>query len=58
MDPNANLERLRELVERSLDRDSVGLSTRDVFEAFELFTALDEWLSSGGFLPSEWKSTK
>lgn len=42
MDPNVTLNRLRELAD---DND---------VEWANLFESLDDWLSKGGFLPSEW----
>ena len=60
MDPNANLDELRELVTNLIehgDRDGTHfLADRrdDVMRVLELFTALDEWLVKGGFLPDRW----
>lgn len=42
MDPNETLRQLRHAVE--------GESA----DIFELFSALDGWLSKGGFLPTDW----
>lgn len=44
MDPNETLRRLRAAFE---DGDANG--------ALDLFEALDEWLSEGGFLPTAWE---
>lgn len=44
MDPNAALAELR---------DALGMG--DLDRAREAFAALDGWLSSGGFLPDDWK---
>jgi hypothetical protein len=49
MDPNANLEEQRRIARRILDGDD-----RDAERLAELVEALDEWLASGGFLPSDW----
>ena len=46
MDPNAALAKVRELIG---DGDSADVLLVDAFEA------LDEWLSKGGFLPSDWE---
>lgn len=50
MDPNATLEELREVLqagETAADIDQV--------RALVLFSALDDWLSNGGFPPDEWR---
>lgn len=52
MDPNAALERIR-TIHRALMDDPSG-NLRLVDELLELLAALDEWLSKGGFLPSDW----
>lgn len=51
MDPNATLRELRDLMD-SEDDDF------DVERATELFWALDNWLSRGGFLPRSWDKNK
>lgn len=51
MDPNATLARIRELAAQ-LEIDSSDPYV--VEELAEQFTALDEWLSKGGFKPSAW----
>lgn len=57
MDPNANLEEIRELcsvigeMQSPLDQHIIETSDRLV----ELLEAMDEWLSKGGFLPDAWK---
>ena len=63
MDPNETLKRLRLLL-------STGYHARKLFskettyqqglfdhilECEELFQALDQWLSKGGFLPTSWR---
>lgn len=45
MDPDACYAELKQVL------------PQDTREA-ELFTALDEWLSKGGFLPKEWEKAK
>ena len=47
MDPNETLALIRELCEKP-----VGLDTCE--ELQPLVTALDEWMSRGGFLPDDW----
>lgn len=44
MDPNATLAQIRECIDEA-----------DGPRAIELFEALDGWLSSGGFLPTDWQ---
>lgn len=58
MDANATLCAARALVARLLtDGDRLPLPdgwTDDALEVLELVAALDEHLSRGGYLPSEW----
>jgi hypothetical protein len=49
MDPDKTLQELRELATSS-DRGSEARSER----FSELINALDDWLSTGGFLPEAW----
>lgn len=51
MDPNATLAELRALV---MDG---GAEFEDPQRAAELFNALDEWITRGGFLPAAWTRT-
>ena len=52
MDPNEALRKIREAF-RAYDLDN-DLDAAEV--ALEHFTALDEWLSKDGFLPTDWKA--
>ncbi len=54
MDPNETLRRLRQVGEELSRVEGVPAIT----EAVELFTALDEWLSRGGYPPADWQHTK
>lgn len=55
MDPDANLEELRELVDRLVVNNEEGyMDSGDCERALELVRALDEWLSKGGALPEAW----
>lgn len=56
MDPNATLEELRNLASLAADQHG-GDPDADYLAArmAELFQALDEWLSKGGFAPAAWK---
>lgn len=47
MDPNETLRELRHLIEINGEENFSE-------EIAEKFTALDEWLSKGGFLPADW----
>jgi hypothetical protein len=57
MDPNATLDRIRELV-ASINKND-GLDEDDfqsmASELAEYVEALDEWISKGGFLPTAWQ---
>lgn len=51
MDPNETLRQLREYV-RAWENDELLASSPDGRnEVLELFSALDQWLSKGGFSP-------
>lgn len=50
MDPNAALEELRDLAATYLDDEN-----QDLCDFAISFTALDGWLTRGGFLPNDWK---
>lgn len=54
MDVNETLRKLRQLIvdQELADDDSEAASLG--WEAAELFRGLDEWLSKGGFLPTDW----
>lgn len=53
MDPNAALEELR-LLRSDYDRYGASMGDESVDRMMELGTALDGWLSRGGFLPDDW----
>lgn len=58
MDPNATLEGLRVLMGMVARRDVADFSREDLEDCVEQFaelsSALDDWLSKGGFLPAPW----
>jgi hypothetical protein len=56
MDPNANLEEQRRLVNAINDaRDNeTDVDQDDIWRLAELCEALDGWISNGGFLPHAW----
>lgn len=51
MDPNAALQELREAYNEVQDGT---LTIEDAERFVVLFDGLDNWLSEGGFLPSDW----
>ena len=53
MDPNATLKELLYLLNNPTPDD---YDCEDYTRFLELFEALDEWLSSGGFLPDNWQT--
>jgi len=53
MDPNANLEEQRAIIDRMLDGKG-DYTLGDTLRLAELATALDKWISGGGFLPASW----
>jgi len=60
MDPNKALETARAELERmdTLGESEDSLDIEAAYEAMvavtEAFRSLDEWISYGGFLPTEW----
>jgi len=59
MDPNANLEEQRRIVQRMLYGDEHNPPLEeDAVRLAELVEALDGWLDKGGFLPDAWKTAK
>ncbi len=54
MDPDANLREMRRLVRKMVD-DEYEVDSDDAMRLVELVQALDEWLSTGGFLPQSWR---
>lgn len=61
MDPDEALRLAREAAEdlqRQLDSEDPSSSAieQEAAKLREHFTALDEWISSGGFLPADWRA--
>ncbi len=56
MDPNAALQRLREILSLANTDDPPGSIDMEqmLTEAGELFRGLDEWIGDGGVLPADW----
>ena len=52
MDPNANLDEQRRIINRALASE---IGDAEALRLAELARALDEWISSGGFLPRDWQ---
>lgn len=52
MDPNETLKQLRTLF---AEVDTEVWDTQEFERARDLFQALDQWISSGGFLPEAWR---
>lgn len=52
MDPNELLRRLREIVAEYYAGDKSAHATAQ--EMVYEFESLDEWLTNGGFLPTDW----
>ncbi len=52
MDPTATLARIREALANHAEN---GLSDDETMELVECVEALDDWLSRGGFLPTQWQ---
>lgn len=52
MDPDSTLAALRQITDKSFPE---GLDDNEISTVVNLFIALDEWLSKGGFLPEAWQ---
>lgn len=57
MDPNAALATMRRLL-GGRDADGNWYSESEAQDFADLFEGLDEWISNGGFLPSEWRNAR
>lgn len=57
MDPDAALAQIRELIVKH-QTSSEEISTSDAAELVELVDSLDEWMTKGGFLPTEWSALR
>jgi hypothetical protein len=56
MDPDATLIELRALAGREYGGDT--LDEDETFRLAELIHNLDEWLTRGGFLPTDWNALR
>jgi hypothetical protein len=54
MDPNAALERLRELIAINVRAETDSFKSELADDICEVLEGLDQWLSRGGFLPKAW----
>ncbi len=52
MDPNATLEQIRKL---SAIADGFPEESETLHQLADLIRSLDQWLSTGGFLPRDWQ---
>ena len=55
MDPTANLDAIRAIVDRMQRHDSYS-EPYDTHRLCELIEALDGWITRGGFLPHYWQT--
>lgn len=55
MAPDATLEELR-LLMSDYDRHGLAVGQEAIDRMVELMTALDEWITKGGFLPADWRA--
>jgi hypothetical protein len=59
MDPTANLGEQIKLAEKMLSPNEDGIISEDAaWRLAELVLSLNDWLSKGGFLPSQWEKKK
>lgn len=54
MDPTANLDEQRRIIARMTADGSESIDSGDALRLAELAEALDNWITSGGFLPAQW----
>lgn len=57
MDPDDALTQIRELITKH-QTSGEEMSTSDAADLVELIDGLDEWLTKGGFLPTEWNALR
>jgi hypothetical protein len=55
MDPNEALRKLRKLAKQLLDEGNAGDAAELGLDMAEQFQSLDEWMSKGGFVPTDWR---
>lgn len=55
MDPNETLRQLRDVLGFGAHVINFDEAKRVIDAVSENFEALDEWLSKGGFLPTDWE---
>lgn len=58
MDVNETLRRLREAVAQWTLANGTDAALHAADDAVQAFIDLDEWLSKGGFLPTEWNANR
>jgi hypothetical protein len=57
MDPNTALQAMRRAI-RIMHRGTDEEREHAGVELADLVTGLDEWLTRGGFLPTEWQASR
>lgn len=57
MDPNESLRQLRISIAQYAEHETLP-TYDDVMTTMNHLTALDEWLSKGGFLPDDWEKSR
>jgi hypothetical protein len=57
MDPDETLTQIRTLI-TNYQTSAEEMSTSDAAELVFLVDELDEWLTKGGFLPTEWNALR
>lgn len=57
MDPDATLAQIRDLIVK-YQTSAEEMSTSDAAELVELVDGLDEWMTKGGFLPTDWNALR
>jgi len=58
MDPNATLAELRKYAAAGIPADTRRVQLQALDRMCELVQALDEWLTKGGFLPTDWSAKR
>jgi hypothetical protein len=56
MDPDATLAQIRELMATHHTHNDLG--EEETAQLVELIDALDEWMTKGGFLPTDWNARR
>jgi hypothetical protein len=57
MDPDATLQEIRRIIQLNNTAgqpDSDGIDGDEIGRLFEYVEALDNWITGGGFIPTDW----